>query len=86
MIIESGCVSMGTGASLPPQVFVVVNSVKTLVTVSFRALFVVALSRLCAGHGFDKVHLVLQAHKPPVVQNRNFRVFFFFSLLNLQHI
>lgn len=91
MIIESGRVSMGTGAPLPPQVFVVVNSMETLVTVSFRALSVVLLSRLGPGKGFDKVHLVLELHKPPVVQNWNFRVdfrgkhvFFFFSRSNSQ--
>lgn len=58
---------MGTGAPLPPQVFVVVNGVKTLVvTVSVGALTV--------GQRFDKVHLVLETHKPPVVPNRNIRV------------
>lgn len=74
---------MGTGAPLPPQVFVVVNSVKTLFTVSFRALSIVG-----AGQRFNKVHLVLETHKTPVVQNRNFRVeqgkhiFFFLSISN----
>lgn len=74
MIIESGRVSMGTGAPLPPQVFVVVNSMKSLVTVSFRALAVVLLSHLGTGQRFNKVHLVLEKHKPPAVQNRSFRV------------
>lgn len=74
MIIKSGCVSMGTGASLPPQVFVVVNSMKTLVTVCFRALSAGLLSSLSTGQRFDKVHLVVETHKPPVVQNRHIRV------------
>ncbi len=70
VIIESGRVSMGTGAPLPPQVFVVVNSVKTLVTVGFRVLSVILLS-FSAGQRFDKVHLVLETHETPVVQNMN---------------
>lgn len=91
MIIESGRVSMGTGASLPPQVFVIVNSVKTLVTVSFRALSVVLLSRLGTAKRFNKVHLVLEKYKPPAEQNGNFRVevskglIFFFSISDSQN-
>lgn len=74
VIIVCGCVSMGTGAPLPPQVFVVVNSMKNLVTVNCGDLSVILLPRLGASQRFDEVHLVLETHKPPVVQNRNFRV------------
>lgn len=73
MVVESGCVSMGTGAPLPPQVFVIVNSMKTLLTLSSRAPFVGLLSSSCRIQRFDEVCLVLEAHKPPAVQNRNFR-------------
>lgn len=80
---------MGTGAPLPPQVFVVVNSMKTLVAVSFRVLSVVLLSCLGASQRLDKVHLIPETHKAPVVQNRKFRVdkghnFFFFSISKSQ--
>lgn len=63
VIVERGCVSMGTGAPLPPQVFVVVNSMKTLVTVSSGALSVILLSRSCTVQRFEKVHLVLETHE-----------------------
>lgn len=86
MIIESGCVSMGTGASLPPQVFVVVDSMKPLVTVSLGALSVVLLSHLGAGQRFDEMHLVLETHKPPVVQSRKFLETHKAVFLFLQHL
>lgn len=76
MIIESGRVSMGTGAPLPPEVFVVVNSMKTLVTVSSS---VILLSRLSAGHRFDKVHLVAETQKTPVDTRRELQSGLFFS-------
>lgn len=64
MIIESGRVSMGTEAPLPPQVFVVVNSMKTLIAVSVGTLAVILLS--CLGtERLNEVRLVLEAHKPP---------------------
>lgn len=68
MIIESGRVSMGTGAPLPPEVFVVVDSVGTLITVGSRARRVAPL--YCVGERLDEVHLVPETHKPPVEQGR----------------
>lgn len=82
MIIESGRVSMGTGAPFLPEVFVVVNGMKTLVPVSSS----VVQSCLSGGHGFDEVHLVMETQKPPVVQVKNFRVDFFSADLGPQQI
>lgn len=63
-IIESGRVSMGTEAPLLPQVFVVVNSMKTLIAVSVGTLAVILLS--CLGtERLNEVRLVPEAHKPP---------------------
>lgn len=64
VIIESGRVSMGTGAPLPPQVFVVVNSMKTLITAGVRALSVVPSFSL-GTERLDEVRLIPEAHKPP---------------------
>ena len=68
MIIESGGVSMGTCAPLPPEVFVVVDSVGTLIAVRSRARRVALLSRV--GKRLDEVHLVAEMHKPPVEQRQ----------------
>lgn len=73
VIIEGGCVSMGTGAPFPPEVFVVVNGMKTLVTANSSVI----QSCLSGGHGFDEEHLVTETQKPPGVQVKNFRVDFF---------
>lgn len=51
VVVERGCVSMGTGAPLLPQVSVVVHSVRGLVTVRSGTLS--ALLRRCRPHGFD---------------------------------
>lgn len=63
---------MGTEAPLPSQVFVVVNSMKTLIAVSVGALAVVLLS--CLGtKRLNEVRLVPEAHKPPTeVKKANF--------------
>ena len=74
VIIVSGRVSMGTGAPLPPQVFVVVDSMKTLVDVSLGAVSVVSPSRLRTSQRLDQVHLVLEKHKAPAEPHRSFRV------------
>lgn len=63
MIIESGSVSMGTGASFCPQVFVIVNCVKTLIILR-PGTFLVPLSLF--SQRFNEVCLVLKAHKATV--------------------
>lgn len=70
MVVESGCVSMGTGAPLLPQVFVVVNGMRTLVTACSGTLSALLLL-LSHPHGFDKVHLVAKTHEPPAVGRQN---------------
>lgn len=69
MVVERACVSMGTGAPLLPQVSVVVHSVRGLVTVSSGTLSAILHRR--RPHRFDKVHLVAEMHKPPVVTRQN---------------
>lgn len=69
MVVERGCVSMGTGASFLPQVSVVVNGMRARVTVGSGTLS--ALLRRRRPHGFDKVHLVAEMHKPPAVRRQN---------------
>lgn len=69
MVVERGCVSMGTGAPLLPQVSVVVHSVRGLITVRSGTLS--ALLRRRRPHGFDKIHLVAEMQKPPVVTRQN---------------
>jgi len=67
---------MGTGAPFPPQVFVLVNSMKTLITVSLRALSAILLSHLLTSQGFNEVHLVLEGNKPPAVQEKELQSIF----------
>lgn len=73
MVVESGCVSMETGAPLLPQVFVVVNGMRTLVTACSGTLSALLLLVLLLSHphGFDKVHLVAETHEPPAVGRQN---------------
>lgn len=66
MIIEIGGVSMGTGAPLSPQMFIVVNSMKTLITGSFMPSFL-------TGQWFNEIHLVMEGYKSPAMHNKNFR-------------
>lgn len=65
VVVESGSVSMGTGAPLPSQVLMFINSVKPR-PLSTRTLSCVSISKR-----FNKVNLVVHAHKPPAVQERN---------------
>lgn len=69
VVVVRGCVSMGTGAPLLPQVLVVVHGVRGLIAVRSGTLS--ALLRRRRPHGFDKVHLVTEMHKPPVVTRQN---------------
>lgn len=69
VIVVSRCVSMGTGASLPPEVFVVVDGVKCPVAVNFRATFGDTVFRFSVGEGLDQVNLILDPHKPPVAED-----------------
>lgn len=69
VVIERGCVTMGTGASLLPQVSVVVDGVRALVTARSGTLS--APLRRCRPHGLDKVHLVAEIQEPPVVRRKN---------------
>lgn len=73
VVVESGRVSMGTGAPLPSQVLVVVNGMETLAAVNFRGLSVTLLSRFSTGQRFDEVHLVLETYKPPAERSKNFK-------------
>lgn len=60
---------MGTGAPLPPEVFVVVDGVKSPVAVHFRAVFGTLDFRFSVSEGLDKVNLILDPHKPPEVED-----------------
>lgn len=68
VVVERGCVSMGTGAPLLPQVSVVVHCVRGLIAARSGTLS--ALLRRRRPHGFDKVHLVAEMQKPPVVRRQ----------------
>lgn len=72
MVIESCSVSMGTGASLPPEVFVVVDGVKSPVAGHFRAMFGALDFRFSVKEGLDKVNLILDPNKPPEGEDGNF--------------
>lgn len=72
MVVESCSVSMGTGASLPPEVFVVVDGVKPPVAGHFRAMFGAPDIRFSVSEGLDKVNLILDPNKPPEVEDGNF--------------
>lgn len=61
VVVESGCVSMGTGAPLPPQVLVVVDGMQIIITVSC----------LVTRQRFNEVHLILENNKPPVIWGKN---------------
>lgn len=65
VIVVSRPVSMGTRASLPPEVFVVVDGVKSPV-----ALRLILDRSFCTGEGLDQVNLIVDAHEPPAVWDR----------------
>lgn len=69
MIVVTRPVSMGTRASLPPEVFVVVDGVKSPASVHFRAMSGTLDFRFCVSQRLDKVNLIMHAHKPPVVED-----------------
>lgn len=71
MVVESCSVSMGTGASLPPEVFVVVDGVKSPVAGHFRAMFGALDFRFSVSKGLDEVNLILDPNKPPEVEDGN---------------
>lgn len=68
VIVVTCPVSMGTWASLPPEVFVVVDGVKSPISVLFRAMSGALEIRFCVSQRLDKVNLIVHAHKPPVVE------------------
>lgn len=68
VIVVTRPVSMGTWASLPPEVFVVVDGVKSPISVLFRAMSGALEIRFCVSQRLDKVNLIVHAHKPPVVE------------------
>lgn len=70
VVVVSRPVPMGTRASLPSEVSVVVDGVKSPVVVIFRAVFCALDLRFCISEGLNEVYLILDAHKPPVVQDR----------------
>lgn len=70
VVVVSGPVPMGTRTSLPSEVSVIVDGVKSRVAAIFRAVFCALDLRFCVSEGLDKVNLIVDAHKPPVVQDR----------------
>lgn len=73
MVVVTRLVSMGTGASLPPEVFVVIDGVKSPVSVRLRAASGALDVRFCAAQRLDEVNLVTHVHKPPVVEDERWR-------------
>lgn len=69
MVVVTRLVSMGTRASLPPEVFVVVDGVKSPVSVRFPAATGTLDVRFCLSQRLDKVNLAVHVHKAPVVED-----------------
>lgn len=60
---------METGASLPPEVLVVVDGVKCPVAVHFSTTFSATDFRFSVSEGLDQVNLILDPHKPTVAED-----------------
>lgn len=69
VIVVSRHVSMETGASLPPEVLVVVDGVKCPVAVHFSTTFSATDFRFSVSEGLDQVNLILDPHKPTVAED-----------------